>query len=157
MFWSNVTKLQSLINPLYKTSLLFQSDTSTLSECFVQLKIIYETYVKMNESDLISKLEERWRKFEQPLFIIAMVMDPSIKLSLLNFTINWGIVRRYAIFYYEKWFNEKPTKLVEEITDYEFGIQPEFQLEYINSFSSPTKYWMSLQDMVRIFIIFTYK
>ena len=82
LLWSNVTKLHALINPLYKTSLLFQSDTNRLSECFVQLKIIYETYVKMNENDLISKLEERWRKFEQPLFIIAMVMDPSIKLSL---------------------------------------------------------------------------
>jgi hypothetical protein len=69
-----------------------QKDTARLYEvvhCFAYATKIFSGYHDSAFSEkIISKMENRWKDWEQPLLILSIALHPSYKLSKFQSTVN---------------------------------------------------------------------
>ncbi|RIB07898.1 hypothetical protein C2G38_2213083 [Gigaspora rosea] len=98
-FWQSIKSLHSLLHPYCEALNKLQSDTARLHEVLQAFGGILKMWEKHDEEDLseymISRLERRWKQWEQPLLLLAFLLNPNIP-----------------------WFGRQPTRILLEFEMY---------------------------------------
>ncbi|OWY98360.1 hypothetical protein PHMEG_00030894 [Phytophthora megakarya] len=84
-FWDKLASAERIIRPLSNVSYELQRDENTLADVVESYRDIYGWGGFLNEyssCELVSVVEKRWKKFEQPLMLLALFLHPvHVKLA----------------------------------------------------------------------------
>ena len=71
-------------------------------------------------------IKSRWNEWEQPLIILSFALHPEHKLTKFNSIVDlsWTHIGQWLKYYYEAWFNCKPTSILSELIKYKREIDP---------------------------------
>ncbi|CAG8810501.1 25466_t:CDS:2, partial [Gigaspora rosea] len=91
-FWQTITRLCSLLLPYCGALNSLQSDTARLY-------------------DVLKAFEQKWRQWEQPLLLLAFLLNPNIHISWFNSNsenLNFAYLAQFVTYYYKAWFGHRP-------------------------------------------------
>jgi hypothetical protein len=84
--------LQNLLYPLCGFLNKLQSDTARFYKvvhCFTYTtKIFTEYHDPVFSEKMVTRMENRWKDWEQPLLLLSIALHPSYKLSKFQLTVN---------------------------------------------------------------------
>jgi hypothetical protein len=139
-FWIQLHELQSLLLPLFGILNKLQKDIARLYEivhCFGWIVKIFMLHDDDEFSNhMMTKLENRWIQWEQPLLLLSFVLHPKYRISYFNSSatnVSYSYFGQWIIYYYQVWFNKMPKKILREYLLYQREIFP-FNLETYNQF-----------------------
>ncbi|GBC53195.2 ribonuclease H-like domain-containing protein [Rhizophagus irregularis DAOM 181602=DAOM 197198] len=69
---------------------------------------------------LLSKIERRWRDWEQPFLLLSFLLHPFYRDTKFNPALNLSFphLAKWVLYYYCAWFKEEPTVLLAELEEY---------------------------------------
>lgn len=76
IFWEKVEYAESIIRPMSYASFIFQRTNASMAHAVYIFFRIYLSFRANSASDLIEIIERRWLAMEQPLFMLAIHLDP---------------------------------------------------------------------------------
>lgn len=124
-FWQSITRLCSLLLPYCGALNSLQSDTACLYDVLKAFGGILRMWQEYSDSDLaqsmIQRLEQRWRQWEQPLLLLAFLLNPNIHISWFNSdseNLNFVYLAQFVTYYYKAWFGHRPICILLELEDY---------------------------------------
>lgn len=130
-FWTTLFSLQDLLYPLCGFLNKLQKDTARLYEvvhCFAYTVKIFSEYYDQDFSEkMISRMEKRWRDWEQPLLLLSIVLHPSYKLLKFRLTVNnltWTHIGQWLKYYYLAFFGIPAKTILSELINYKRGDDP---------------------------------
>jgi hypothetical protein len=92
-------------------------------------------------TQLISRLERRWRDWEQPLLILACLLHPDYRMEKFNTNINYTNFGPWLAYYYQAWFGKEAKCILKEFDDFRLKKYP-FDTATWNQFlSNIYHYW----------------
>ncbi|RIA92960.1 hypothetical protein C1645_820031 [Glomus cerebriforme] len=87
-FWATLFSLQNLLYPLYGFLNKLQKDTAHLYEVmhyFAYITKIFSEYHDLDFSEkIISRMEKKWKDWEQPLLLLSITLHPSYNIDKEN-------------------------------------------------------------------------
>jgi hypothetical protein len=149
-FWATLFRLQHLLYPLCGFLNKLQKDTARLFEvihCFASTIKIFEEHQDVNFGmRMVERLETRWKEWEQPLLILSIVLHPQYKMEKFRATNNnltWTHIGKWLKYYYQAFFNSRPSSIVAEMILYKHSDDP-YDLETFLQFKGNlVNYWDS--------------
>jgi hypothetical protein len=91
-FWTTLFSLQNLLYPLCGFLNKLQRDTACLYEVVhyfaYTTKIFSRYYNPVFSEKMVSRMENRWKDWKQPLLLLSIALHPSYKLSKFQLTVN---------------------------------------------------------------------
>ena len=70
---------------------------------------------------MILRLEQRWRQWEQPLLLLAFLLNPFIHITWFNYNnknLNFTYLAQFGTYYYKAWFGRRPICILLELEEY---------------------------------------
>ncbi|KAK1946412.1 hypothetical protein P3T76_001965 [Phytophthora citrophthora] len=118
----------------------------TLSETMVQLSALFAAAEGFMTVQLA--LEVIWEQMEQPLFVLAHALNPSLRLRNLKTTeiTKLSTLSDLSVLYFTSLFGHKPISLRGEITAYLHTSQRVFTSEFVGEFPAVDDYFRYLGD-----------
>jgi hypothetical protein len=84
-FWSGLTSVVEDIEPICYGTNINQKDNTRADQVLLTLAGLYLHYTEHPEPEisvgLVSRLEKRWKDCDQPLFLVALILNPFEGLS----------------------------------------------------------------------------
>ncbi|CAG8559322.1 18206_t:CDS:2 [Cetraspora pellucida] len=124
-FWQLITRLHTLLLPYCGALNKLQSDTACLYDVLQAFSGILRTWEEYSDQDLaqrmILQLEQRWRQWEQPLLLLAFLLNPFIHAIWFNYNnenLNFTYLAQFVTYYYKAWFGCRPICILLELEDY---------------------------------------
>ncbi len=124
---------------------ILQSDKARLHQIIISLGYLVQFWkghnnVQLSEQ-LISRLERRWRDWEQPLLILACLLHPNYRMEHFNRNINYTNFGPWLAYYYKAWFGKEASHILKEFDDFRRKQYP-FDETTWNQFSGDIyRYW----------------
>lgn len=76
-FWEKLKSAEAVIRPLSNASYKLQRDENTLADVLISYRDIYRGFLgNLIDLELVSLVERRWQKCEQPLILLALFLHP---------------------------------------------------------------------------------
>ncbi|CAG8570871.1 6411_t:CDS:2, partial [Scutellospora calospora] len=124
-FWQSITRLYPLLHPYCKALDKLQSDTARLNEVLQAFGGILKMWKEYSDQYLaqciILRLEQRWKQWEQPLLLLAFLLNLNIRDIWFNSNtenLNFTYIARFITYYYKAWFGHQPTCILLEYKKY---------------------------------------
>ena len=156
LFWSRILQLTTLMQPYCGALDKLQADKARLSDVALSFGYFIKFWEQYTDRTLaegmILRLEKRWKDWEQPLLLLALVLHPKYRLDKFNpdlETINFVIMGNWLGYYYKAWSLEKPIKLLSQFESYRVKKQP-FNDETYEQFGDDIlAYWYYCSTMCK--------
>ncbi|OQR84309.1 hypothetical protein ACHHYP_13572 [Achlya hypogyna] len=100
---------------------------------------------------LDAHLEQGWAVLEQPVFVLAYALHPYYRDHALNkarTSFKWSTVCDVACYYYERWFQTRPSTLRGDVMAYAHVTQHMYAPSVVAEFPSASDYVLYLGDHV---------
>jgi hypothetical protein len=127
-----------------------QKDTARLYEvvhCFAYATKIFSGYHDSAFSEkMISRMENRWKDWEQPLLILSIALHPSYKLSKFQSTVNnltWTHIGQWLKYYYLAFFGIPARTILAELINYKRGDDPYDNDSFLQFQGNVLDFWES--------------
>ena len=148
LFWSQISQLATLMKPYCGVLDKLQADKARLFDVALSfgyfIKFWEENGDRSLAESMISQLEKRWKDWEQPLLLLALVLHPKYRLYKFNpdlESINFVVMGDFLCYYYQAWTSQKPKKLLSEFESYRANKSP-FNNETFEQFDDDIlAYW----------------
>lgn len=124
-WWIQVKQIETLLVPYCAILNNIQRHNSRLHEVLhgfgniiMMLKTFNDQKLAIN---LITRLERRWKDWEQPLLLLAFLLHPFYRDSKFNPAISnlsFPHLAKWILYYYCAWFQEEPKILLAELEEY---------------------------------------
>ncbi|KAJ6615675.1 hypothetical protein B0H10DRAFT_2220156 [Mycena sp. CBHHK59/15] len=79
-FWSGLTSIVEDIEPICYGTNIYQKDSTRADQVLLTLAGLYLHYIDHPEPEisggLVARLEKRWKDCDQPLFLVALILNP---------------------------------------------------------------------------------
>ena len=156
LFWSRISQLAILMQPYCRALDKLQADKARLPD----IALSFGYFIKFWEQNtdcflaegMISRLEKRWKSWEQPLLLLSLILHSEYRLSKFNpdlESINFVTMRNWLEYYYKAWSYNKPTKLLAEFESYRVKKSP-FNDETYEQFGDDIlAYWYYCSTMCK--------
>lgn len=95
---------------------------------------------------MVSRIEKRWKSWEQPILLLSIILHPSYKLSKFKPTVNnltWTHVGQLLKYYYHAFFGKQATSILAEIIDYRRGNDPYDDNSFLQFKGNVVNFWES--------------
>jgi hypothetical protein len=150
IFWNELEELRDLLIPLCNSLNKLQKEFAQLHEvvhCFGYLFKIFNNYHNQQFGQrMVKMIEKRWRSWEQPLLLLALILHPKYKLTKFDDEISRTLLRslnKWLIYYYICWAGKNPKTILSELEDYYNGKFP-YSDQVYNQFNNDIlKFWKS--------------
>ena len=76
---------------------------------------------------MVTRLKSRWKQWEQPLLLLALVLHPKYRVFKFNKNIanlTYTHFGQWINYYFNVWFEKLPTKILREYLHYQREIYP---------------------------------
>ncbi|RHZ87211.1 hypothetical protein Glove_39g7 [Diversispora epigaea] len=108
IFWKYLKLLTEILYPYCKILDRLQSDKVRLHEVIHSFDYISQFWNENSDSNLttrlITRLEKRWKEWEQPILIIACLLHPNYHMKIFNnININYTTIGSWLGYYYSTW------------------------------------------------------
>jgi hypothetical protein len=130
-FWNHLYELQDILLPLCASLNKLQKDMARLNEVVLTFGWIIKVFANhQNENfsnQMISRLERRWKQWEQPLLLLSLVLHPQYRLTLFNNNIrnlSYTHFGQWINYYFQVWFDVLPQHILREYLSYQREIYP---------------------------------
>ncbi|CAJ0752801.1 22775_t:CDS:2, partial [Entrophospora sp. SA101] len=150
VFWSKLFSLQNLLYPLCCFLNQLQKDAARLYEvvhCFAYTLHIFSMHHDLDFSEkMVSRIEKRWKGWEQPILLLSIILHPSYKLSKFRPTINnlsWTHVGQWLKYYYHAFCGKPATSILAELIDYRRGNDPYDYDSFLQFKGNVLNFWES--------------
>ncbi|RMX63157.1 hypothetical protein DD238_007404 [Peronospora effusa] len=144
----NHSLLERVCNLLHAFMKVFCSCRTglTLSEAMVQLSVLFTAAKGFSTVQLA--LEMVWEQMEQPLYVLAYVLNPRLRLRDINSTAitKLSTLSDLSVSYFMSIFGRKPNSLRGEVTAYLHESQRVFTTDFIAEFPVVDDYFCYLSD-----------
>src|SRR5581483_4985103 len=124
-FWLQISQLSILMQPYCRALDKLQSDKARLSDVALSfgyfIKFWEQNSDRLLAENIITRLENRWQSWEQPLLLLSLVLHPKYRINKFNpdlKTVNFAMMGNWLSYYYKAWSSSKPTKLLSEFESY---------------------------------------
>lgn len=129
IFWQYLNHLIEILYPYCKILNKLQSDKARLYEVTHSLAYITQFWNNYSDSTLatrlVTRLEKRWKEWEQPLLLLSCLLHPDYRMKLFNnTTINYATMGSWLIYYYNVWMGKQPKCILKELDNYRLEIYP---------------------------------
>ena len=118
-----------------------QKDTARLYEvlhCFgYTIKILGGHQNFEFGSRMITRIESRWKEWEQPLLILSFALHLVYKLSKFRSSardLTWTHISQWLKYYYEAWFGSRSRSILSELVRYKRSEDP-YDMDSFNQFN----------------------
>ena len=95
-------------------------------------------------TQLITRLERRWKGWEQPLLLLSCLLHPEYRMRKFSSTcskVNYSEFGRWLMYYYRIWSGKEPTCILREFDDFRLEKYP-FDHDTYRQFNSDVwRYW----------------
>ncbi|CAB4401332.1 unnamed protein product [Rhizophagus irregularis] len=147
-FWSQISKLATLMQPYCGALDKLQADKARLSDVALSFGYFIKFWEQNSDQFLaegmILRLEKRWKDWEQPLLLLSLLLHPKYRLIKFNpdlELINFATMGTWLSYYYKAWTFKKPTKLLAQFESYQVK-KPPFDDETFEQFDDDIlAYW----------------
>ncbi|OWZ07236.1 hypothetical protein PHMEG_00020394 [Phytophthora megakarya] len=109
-FWQKLQSAEAVIRPLSNVSFKLQRDESTLADAIVAYRDIYIGFLhNLDNLTLVELVERRWRKCEQPLVLLALLLHPQhrqVAVAINEENPELNFLERlcgYGVYYYRRY------------------------------------------------------
>ena len=130
-FWSQISQLSTLMQPYCGALDKLQSDKARLSDVTLSfgyfIKFWEQNTDRLLAENIITRLENRWKSWEQPLLLLSLVLHPKYRINKFNpdlESVNFAMMGNWLSYYYKAWSSNKPTKLLAEFESYRVKKSP---------------------------------
>ncbi|CAG8588577.1 14974_t:CDS:2 [Cetraspora pellucida] len=93
---------------------------------------------------MILQLEQRWKQWEQPLLLLAFLLNPNIRDTWFNTNtenLNFTYLAQFISYYYKAWFGHRPTCILLEFEEYRKYRYPFDHATYEQFKGDVLKFW----------------
>jgi len=149
-FWATLFSLQNLLYPLCGFLNKLQKDTARLYEvvhCFAYTtKIFSDHHDPVFSEKMVSRMEKRWKDWEQPLLLLSIALHPSYKLSKFRSTVNnltWTHIGQWLKYYYHAFFGTPAKSILAELINYKRGDDPYDNDSFLQFQGNVLDFWES--------------
>eukprot|EP00644_Phytophthora_capsici_P000569 jgi/Phyca11/130354/e_gw1.93.49.1 len=108
-FWEKLKSAEAVIRPLSNASYKLQRDENTLADVLISYRDIYRGFLgNLIDLELVSLVEKRWQKCEQPLVLLALFLHPhhvQVAAAMHDESPQLRLLERlcgYGIYYYRR-------------------------------------------------------
>jgi hypothetical protein len=127
---------------------ILQSDKARLFQVLQSLGFLVQFWLNYSDSilstKLITRLEKRWKSWEQPLLLLSFLLHPNIKMKYFNpliSKINYLEFGKWLMYYYKAWSGKEPKCILREFDDFRIEKYP-FDMNTYNQFDNDIwRYW----------------
>jgi len=148
-FWESLEKLEQFLIPYCKTLNILQTDRARLHEvlhCFAYLYQFWQGSDNDMSEEILTRLENRWKCWEQPLLILSWLLHPAYRTnyftSPLTSKISYLHMGKWLVYYYKMWTGCDPKSILTEFDDFSQGTEYPFNNESVAHFGNDIhKYW----------------
>jgi len=130
-FWSQISQLSTLMQPYCGALDKLQADKACLSDVALSFGYFIKFWEQNSDRSLaegmISRLEKRWKNWEQPLLLLALVLHPKYRLTKFNpdlESIDFATMGTWLGYYYKAWALKKLIKLLFQFESYRIKKSP---------------------------------
>ena len=130
-FWFQISQLSTLMQPYCGALDKLQSDKARLSDVALSFGYFIKFWEQNTDRSLaeniIIRLENRWKSWEQPLLLLSLVLHPKYRIGKFNpdlESVSFGAMGHWLDYYYKAWSFSKPTKLLAEFESYRVKKSP---------------------------------
>ncbi|EXX65616.1 hypothetical protein RirG_131580 [Rhizophagus irregularis DAOM 197198w] len=124
-WWNCIKKIETLLVPYCATLNKLQRQNSRLHEVLHKFGNVIMILKGFDDQELanklITKIERRWKDWEQPLLLLSFLLHPFYRDTKFNSAIlnlSFPHLAKWVLYYYCAWFREEPTILLSELEDY---------------------------------------
>lgn len=153
-FWTQLYELQDLLWPLCGVLNKLQKDVARLYEivhCFGWIIKIFANHQNEHFSNhMVTRLENRWSQWEQPLLLLSLVLHPKYRLSKFSSNISglsYTHFGQWICYYYFAWFEETPTHILREFLSYQRETFPFNKTTYDQFDENIIDFWDSARGL----------
>ncbi|CAJ0838801.1 1871_t:CDS:2, partial [Entrophospora sp. SA101] len=115
--------------------------------CFAYTLHIFSMHHDLDFSEkMVSRIEKRWKGWEQPILLLSIILHPSYKLSKFRPTINnlsWTHVGQWLKYYYHAFCGKPATSILAELIDYRRGNDPYDYDSFLQFKGNVLNFWES--------------
>ncbi|KAK1929712.1 hypothetical protein P3T76_003565 [Phytophthora citrophthora] len=123
-FWQQLEAAERVIRPLSNASYKLQRDENTLADVVVCYRDIYRGFLgDFDNLELVSIIDKRWQKCEQPLMLLALFLHPRhvhVAVAMHQEAPQLRLLERlcgYGVYYYRRFVASNEESDVESILD----------------------------------------
>jgi hypothetical protein len=123
-WWNCIKKIETFLVSYCATLNKLQRQNSRLHEVlhgFGNVVMMLKAFDDQElATKLITKIERRWKDWEQPLLLLSFLLHPFYRDTKFNSALNLSFphLAKWILYYYCAWFREEPIVLLAELEDY---------------------------------------
>ncbi|RHZ78817.1 hypothetical protein Glove_155g152 [Diversispora epigaea] len=146
IFWQHLSQLVEILYPYCEILNMLQSDKARLHEVIQGLAYIVQIWNNFSDANLavrlITRIERRWKEWEQPILILSCILHPEYRLKLFNNSnINFVTMGSWLEYYYYAWTGNQPKCILKELDSFRLEVYP-FDLITWDQFNNDDyRYW----------------
>ncbi|PKK55869.1 hypothetical protein RhiirC2_801296, partial [Rhizophagus irregularis] len=147
IFWDHITLINNILEPYCKLLNVLQCDKARLFQVVHSMNYLVRFWLNYSDDTLatriISRLEKRWKDWEQPLLLLSYLLHPEYRMNQFNnaTSINYSEFGKWLMYYYRAWSGKEPKCILREFDDFRLAKYP-FDLESYRQFNDDIwRYW----------------
>ncbi|CAB4422701.1 unnamed protein product [Rhizophagus irregularis] len=147
IFWDHITLINNILEPYCKLLNVLQCDKARLFQVVHSMNYLVRFWLNYSDDTLatriISRLEKRWKDWEQPLLLLSYLLHPEYRMNQFNnaTSINYSEFGKWLMYYYRVWSGKEPKCILREFDDFWLAKYP-FDLESYRQFNDDIwRYW----------------
>lgn len=153
-WWQILHKLSKLLKPYSIAINLLQRDKAHLHKVLHSFGYFVKFWNEYDDPDLgqrmLTRLESRWKEWEQPLLLLSWLLHPKYRMNKFNSNItnlNHVYLSKWLIYYYEVWSCNKSKSILREYKQFRTQSHP-FDKKTIDQFEGEAfSFWTWVAPM----------